>query len=498
MPKRADQIFIEALTNGLVREDADVLWRPTPGPQARALDCVADELFYGGAAGGGKTDLLLGLALTRHVKSIIYRREFPQFRDLIDRGNEILGPTGVEFKWNKSRWEGLQNGGVVELGAVPLDKDLAKFKGRPHDMVGFDELPDFTEWQYRFLTGWNRTTRKGQRVRVVAAGNPPTTSEGEWVIRYWAPWLDTNHPNPAEPGELRWFAVLSGQDIEVDGPEPFDHKGEMILPTSRTFIPARLEDNPYLMETNYRAKLMGMPEPLRSQLLYGDFTVGSDIDSWQAIPTDWVRAAQARWNPNIVLSGRPDSMGIDVARGGDDQTCVARCWNTTLDAEAWPGRKTYDGPSVAMLAIDRLPEGEDGWNVPIAVDLIGPGTSVVDTLRASGYKRLTAFNAAAKSRARARKSKLRFVNQRAQMYWRFREALDPETGVNMVLPPSVELMADLCAARYKITTRGIQIEEKDNIKKRIGRSPDTGEAIMLAWYARTNIASLEAWSPEEW
>lgn len=498
MPKRADRAFLEALANGWKPLDEDPIWTPNPGPQTLAMACQADELFYGGAAGGGKTDLLIGLAMTSHNKSIIYRREFPQFRDLIDRGNELSSKLDLEFKWNKARWEGFPGGGVVELGAVPLDKDLAKYKGRPHDLVGFDELPDFTEWQYRFLTGWNRTTIKGQRIRVVACGNPPTTEEGEWIIRYWAPWLDENHPNPAEPGELRWFAVLSGQDIEVETSEPFEHKGEMVIPSSRTFIPAKLDDNPYLADTNYRAKLQSLPEPIRSQLLYGDFTVGTKMDAWQAIPTEWVRAAQARWSEHIALSGPPDSVGVDVARGGDDQTCIAQCYNTTIMVESWPGRKTPDGPTVAMLVIDRVPEGEAGWNIPIAVDLIGVGTSVVDTLRASGFKKLAAFNAARKSLAKAKSSKLRFVNQRAQMYWRFREALDPENGVNLVLPPSTELLADLCCARYKVTTRGIQIEDKDHIKKRIGRSPDLGEGAMLAWYARTNVISLEAWTPDEW
>jgi len=160
---------------------------------------------------------------------------------------------------------------------------------------------DFTEAQFRFLTGWARTTEPGQRVRIVAAGNPPTTPEGRWVVKYWAPWLDEKHGNPALPRELRWFARLDDEDVEVENGEPFEHKGEMVEPKSRTFIPARLSDNPYLANTGYEAILQGLPEPLRSQLLYGDFTVSiRDDKSPQQVQCDSIPVAKDR--SAVVLS----------------------------------------------------------------------------------------------------------------------------------------------------------------------------------------------------
>src|SRR5690606_36015276 len=69
---------------------------------------------------------------------------------------------------------------------------------------------------FTFIKTWNRTTTLGQRCRVVATGNPPTTAEGLWVIEYWGPWLDPRHPNPAKPGELRWYVEMDdGRDAEV-------------------------------------------------------------------------------------------------------------------------------------------------------------------------------------------------------------------------------------------------------------------------------------------
>ena len=96
------------------------------------------------------------------------------------------------------------------------------------------------------------------------------------------------------------------------------------------------------------------------------------------------------------------------------------------------------------------------------------------------YSKVNPINVGEGSDYRDRSGKLKMRNKRAEMYWRFREALDPEHGDELALPPGNEIVADLCAAKYKPTTAGIQIEEKDKIKDRIGRSPDVGEAIMLA------------------
>jgi hypothetical protein len=68
------------------------------------------------------------------------------------------------------------------------------------------------------------------------------------------------------------------------------------------------------------------------------------------------------------------------------------------------------------------------------------------------------------------------------LHWKFREALDPVTGAGVALPPDQALAADLAAARWKFTARGIQVELKDEIRKRLGRSPDRGDAVIMAWH----------------
>ena len=117
------------------------------------------------------------------------------------------------------------------------------------------------------------------------------------------------------------------------------------------------------------------------------------------------------------------------------------------------------------------------------------------------------FNAANKSTAVAQDgSKLQFRNKRAEAWWRFREALNPdqEGGSKVALPHDPDLRSDLCAPTWTLTSSGIQIESKQDIKKRIGRSTDKGDAVVMAlsqgdialkkriksWENRPSIANL--------
>lgn len=231
----------KAEIEGILAQDR-VIWRPQPGPQSEAFSSAAQITGYGGAAGGGKTDLLCGAMLTRHRRGIIFRREGTQLTGVIDRLAEILGGRGG-YNGSDKIWR-LAGGQQIEFGSVPNLGDEARYQGRPHDFIGFDEAANFLEGQVRFLLGWLRTTARGQRCRAILAFNPPTTAEGRWVIPFFGPWLDPAHANPAAPGELRWFASVDGKEIEV-GPEPFSHGGEIITPTSRTFIASHVGDNPY-------------------------------------------------------------------------------------------------------------------------------------------------------------------------------------------------------------------------------------------------------------
>jgi len=102
------------------------------------------------------------------------------------------------------------------------------------------------------------------------------------------------------------------------------------------------------------------------------------------------------------------------------------------------------------------------------------------------------MNASEATSARDKTGQLGFVNRRAEWFWTLREALDPKNGEDLALPPDRELLADLCSARYKVTVRGIQIESKEDIMKRIGRSPDKGDSLCDAVLAGKYLFLHEA------
>jgi len=452
------------------------IWRPLPGPQCDAYESEADIIGYGGAAGGGKTDLACGKSLTKHRKVGIFRLNGTELTGVIDRFTELLGGrngyNGKDNIWRTRRADGVQI--QIEFGSFPNLGDEKKYQGRPHDFLVFDEAANMREEQVRFLLGWLRTTVPGQRCQALMTFNPPTTAEGRWIVQFFAPWLDKKHPNPAQPGELRWFATMDGKDQEVISGEPFTHNGELITPLSRTFIPSRISDNPYLMGTGYMAQLQSLPEPLRSQMLNGDFTAGIEDDPWQVIPTPWVEAAQARWTRPDKLKPM-DSLGVDVARGGKDSTIIARRHDMWFDEPlVYPGSATPDGPTVAGLVVAAARD-----RAPIHIDVIGVGSSPYDFLNDMSQQ-VMGVNVAEAALGMDRSGRLRFKNQRSELWWRMREALDPANNTGICLPPDKRLLADLCAPTWRLVGSTIQVASREEILEKIGRSPDFASAYVLA------------------
>lgn len=472
LPPEEQRELDKLLTEGLPP------WLPQVGPQTRAYESEADIIFYGGQAGGGKTDLLLGLALTAQQHSIIFRRQSVQLVGIEERMTNILG-TRDGYNSQDGVWR-LPGNRVMELGSVKEPGDWMKYQGRAHDMKGFDEICHFTELQFRSLIGWMRTDNPDVRQRVVCAGNPPTDAEGEWVVRYWAPWLDPQHPNPAKDGELRWFVTdENGKDLEVSGPEPVMVGKELMQPKSRTFIRSSVDDNFYLQTTGYKATLQALPEPLRSQMLRGDFLAGRSDPVWQLIPTDWVKAAQARWKKRDA-KGEMTALGLDVSRGGQDKTSAARRHGQWFDEILTvPGAVTDDGPKAAGFVAPLIRNG-----ACICVDAIGIGSSALDFIKGLNLLVLAVVGSEG-SKEFTVAGNLRFKNRRAEMYWRLREALDPTAEDPIALPPDSELLTDLTAVRYKVvqmgTSAGIQIRDKDEIREAIGRSPDKGDSVAMTF-----------------
>jgi len=253
----------------------------------------------------------------------------------------------------------------------------------------------------------------------------------------------------------------------------------LITPLSRTFIPSRISDNPYLTGTGYMATLQSLPEPLRSQMLYGDFSAGVKDDPWQVLPTAWVEAAMARWKKKDA-PGKMLSLGCDVALGGDDNTVMAQRYEALWFDEpiVYPGEKCPDGPTVAGYIVAATRDGS-----PQHIDLFGVGAKPYGKLMEMRQD-VIGVDMGAQTFETEENHTMGFFNVRSLLYWRFREALDPNKKNGIALPPNKILLAELCAFTWEpIVLRGkttIKVCNRDAIIAKIGRSPDYATAYVLA------------------
>lgn len=446
---------------------------PLPGPQSEAFNSPADELLFGGSAGSSKSYLLLGVAASAHHRSLIVRRQSTELDGLSSDLIAMLGADG----YNKVDKEHTGGGRSIKLGGMQYIDDWRGYAGRPRDFMGFDEAGEFLEDQVSSILGWLRSTDPRQRCRAIFASNPPRGAEGQWLIDWFAPWIEPSFPNIARPGELRWFVFVKGKTRWVDGPGKYDIEGETYTARSRTFIPGKLSDNPFLARTEYGSRLENLPEPLRSQLLHGNFLAGREDDAWQVIPSDWIMAARQRWGEQRPSNVPMTSIGVDVAQGGVDQTVLApRHGSWFAPLKVYAGVDTKDGPAVAGLVFTTMRDG-----CAVAIDLGGGwGGSAYDHLKTQDIA-VEGVVPSAASLLHTKDGKIGFVNKRAELWWKFREALDPNDGAYVALPPDPQLVADLATPRWKLTPRGVQVELKEEIRKRLGRSPDRGDAVVMAW-----------------
>jgi hypothetical protein len=491
------------------------IWRPQVGRQSEAADSLADITGYGGSAGGGKTDLGCGLALTEHRRSGILRREKAQTQGIVQRLEEILGSrdgyNSQLAEWKLSTPDGVKR--LIEFGGLDNPTDYKRWQGRAQDFKYYDEVTEMREFDVRFTMGWTRTSVPGQRCRVLMGFNPPTTAEGRWVIQFFGPWLEDGHRFKAEPGQLRWVTTIAGKDFWCEDDRPFViFRGEplydfdpaefspqkIITPKSRTFIPSRVTDNYYYLASGYIQTLQALPEPLRSQMLDGNFNAGMQDDEWQVIPTSWVDAAMARWTERPEGKGPMDSMGVDVACGGADEFIIAPRHGLWFDKIiAIPGHEIPQETAGRTGSSKVILHRRD--RAVVHIDLIGWGLTVHNSL-VENRVQTVGVNVARGSQATSIDGAFDFFNLRSELVWRMREALDPEAADQIALPPDPGLKADLCAYRWSITKGKrrpvIRVGSKDDMKKLLGRSSDKGDAVIMAKIETMKAEVLEALKPK--
>lgn len=492
LPEKGQAAFAEHID----RATGGLKWVPNPGPQTEAYFSKADVLLFGGEPGGGKTQLGLGLAFNCHERSLICRRQYTDLGFIIDSAIEIHG--------SRDGYSGQpppslnHAGGVIDFGAAARVGDEHKRMGNPHDLIVFDEATQFVYSQIRFISAWNRSSKPGQRCRVVLATNPPLTPAGLWVLKMFAPWFTPGHPYAAKSGDIRWVCIDENDDeywvdeageyefVRPDGSKYTRHA------ESRSYIASGLEDNPSYNPDEYRKKLDALPAEIRKVLL-GGFTQGFKDRAFQVIPTAWIMAAFERWKlnrkpaPDIPMT----AVGVDPTGGGDDAMVIAcrHDWHY-LPLLEYAGHE-FDKEKLGAEQAARIVAARRDRAV-IGCDMGGGyGQAIFEKLQDNLERgEFLSIKGAEKAIGRTRDGQFGFINRRSELYWKFREALNPEQdfGSPIELPEDMELLADLTAVDYELTANGYKVTPKDApgkdtdcVRSRLGRSPNKGDAVVNAW-----------------
>lgn len=236
-----------------------------------------------------------------------------------------------------------------------------------------------------------------------------------------------------------------------------------------------------------RAKDWGKESAAYKNRVLGEFA-SSDEDG--IIPLAWVEAANDRWRElpeGWKVASAFKSCGVDVARSGTDETVIAvRYANAVAELRRSSLEDTVQTTSRVQAALTGASGGQC-W-----VDVIGIGAGVFDALRHQRTPpsvRYEAFNASERTERRDKSREFGFLNVRAAAWWNMREMLDPTNDLGIALPPDDMLTGDLCAPHWWVAAGAkIQVEAKDDIRKRLGRSPDSGDAVVQCFWAVTTPA----------
>lgn len=300
--------------------------RPHCGPQEQFLSCPADIAIYGGAAGGGKTWAILMEPL-RHVhvpefKAVIFRRTYPEITNaggLWDESWSLYPLLGAEARLTDLQWS-FPSGARIEFGHLQHESDKSKWQGAQITLIAFDELTHFTESQFFYMLSRNRST-SGVRPYVRATCNPDADS---WVAGFVAWWIDqeTGYADPDRAGKVRWFVRVHGSIEWGDSPDELRERFPDQAPKSVAFIPARLEDNPTLMEADpsYRANLQALPLVEQERLLGGNWKIhATEGSEWADHPEyfgDHIWAEDDQWPGAFELS----AIAIDPSKGASERS----------------------------------------------------------------------------------------------------------------------------------------------------------------------------------
>ena len=254
----------------------NIIFKANEGPQEDFLAAGEKDVLYGGSAGGGKSYAMivdpLRFAHRAAHRALILRRSMPELRELIDKSRELYPKAfpGCKYREVEKLWN-FPSGAKIEFGFLERDADVYRYQGQAYSWIGFDEITHLpTEFSWNYLASRLRTTDREITPYMRCTANPGGVG---------AHWVKKRYIDPGEPDK---------SFIGSDG-------------LTRKFIPARLQDNPYLAEDGiYEQMLKSLPPTQRKQLLEGnwdvnegaaftEFNIEEHVISPFQIPIHWER-----------------------------------------------------------------------------------------------------------------------------------------------------------------------------------------------------------------
>lgn len=295
-------------------------------PQEAFLWLNQLEAFYGGAAGGGKSDALLMAALqyvdVPNYAALLLRKTYADLAlpgAIMDRSKTWLMGSDAHWNDNAKQWT-FPSGATITFGYLQTANHKVRYQGAEFQMIGFDELTQFEEPDYAYLLSRLRRPADGPLslvpLRMRAASNPGGRGH-KWVKRRFI----QRKPNPDDP---------------EDTPEKC---------AARVFIPSRLDDNPSVDQAAYTAALGGLDPQTRAQLLAGDWNARQPGNYVYPVGLDAAEKLGAKYDELLAKGNMVPPAGEGIAIGID--------WGigTTACVPIWPlaGGGVYVPPGEVIV-----------------------------------------------------------------------------------------------------------------------------------------------------
>ena len=399
-------------------------------------------LLYGGAIRGGKSVLVIAIicilariypgsrwAITRKDLPTLRRNTIPTFEFVRSHIDQFVGEV------NKSTWTAkCANGSEILFfpESVKDDPELNRWRGLEVNGFVLEEANELTEGAFNKAIeragSWRCKAKEQPNPLVLLTCNP---AKNYVKRRFYDPWK-------AGRLEAPYF-----------------------------YMPAYITDNPHI-PPKYLQSIENLPPADFQRFVKGDWDSADDPD--QLIQFEWILEAM---NRDPVRGKR--ALGVDVARFGNDDTVIAyREGHALIDMEYHSGLSI---DRTADIVQTRINEGSVDAN-EVRIDTVGLGAGVADNLKRNGFD---VSEIVSGTRAIERPDSFyKFFNLRSQMWWEYREGL--RDGHYSIGFDDARLNEDLTAPRYSVSgDRVLRVESKEDIKRRIGRSTDAGDAAVYAF-----------------